>query len=108
MLSSVDIKKELLQQSDMTGIRKRAVQSTDPDMENGIIEQADALEQLTKVKGWVYLEAYMMKVVMDSLLKDEQKENARGMVNIMHYIDQMIRARNIILERRESKNGSGK
>lgn len=105
MLSSANIKKEILEQSDMTGIRKRAVLNDNPDFEQDVIEQADALEKLTQTKGWVYLEAYMMKIVMNSLLEDKDKELAKGMINTMHYIDQMIRARNQIFERREKKDG---
>jgi hypothetical protein len=105
VLSSANIKKEILEQSDMTGIRKRAVLNDNPDFEQDVIEQADALEKLTQTKGWVYLEAYMMKIVMNSLLEDKDKELAKGMINTMHYIDQMIRARNQIFERREKKDG---
>jgi hypothetical protein len=106
VLSSVDIKRELLQQSDMTGIRKRATLNPDPDFEQNVIDQADALEKMVATQGWTYAETYMMKIVMNSLLEDKDKELAKGMINLMHYIDQMIRARNQIFERREKKDAS--
>ena len=106
-LSSADIKRELLEQSDISGIRKRAEgRAVDKDHENIIIEQADALEALTHEKGWAYLEAYMMSKVMNNLLKNEDKELAPGMINTMHFIDQMIRARNQIIERRKAESGA--
>ena len=105
MLSSVDIKRELLQQSDMTGIRKRAVLNEDPNFEQNIIEQADALEKMVATSGWVYLEAYMMTIVREYLVEHKHSELVDGIIRSMQYVDQIIKARNQIFERREKKDG---
>ena len=64
MLSSIDIKKQIIQESDISGIRRRTENLIDVNQEQALIEQADALERLTSEKGWIFLEAYMMKVIM--------------------------------------------
>lgn len=107
MLSSTEIKKQIIAASDISGIRKRVENTLDEGKEHDLIEQADALERLTGEKGWVYLEAYMMRIIMDCLLKDEQKDLAKGMINVMQYVSQIIKIRDNIFERREKEGKNG-
>lgn len=101
ILSSGNIKREILANSDITGIRKRMQGKMTSDQEGTYVAMGEALEGLTQHKGWAYLEAYMMKFIMGSLLSDDNKDITKGFVNIMHYIDQIVRFKNDILEKRE-------
>ena len=107
LLDSSKIKQQILQQSDLTGIRKRVTSNFDADYEQAIIDQADALEKMTATQGWSCLEVYIMKIIMNALLEEKDRELSKGMINIMQYIDQVIRGRNMILERREKGSGNG-
>lgn len=103
MLSSMDIKKQIIQESDISGIRRRTENLIDVNQEQALIEQADALERLTGEKGWIFLEAYMMKIIMSSLLEEKDRELSKGMINVMQYIAQIIKVRDSIFERRKEK-----
>jgi len=103
MLSSIDIKKQIIQESDISGIRRRTENLIDVNQEQALIEQADALERLTSEKGWIFLEAYMMKVIMGSLLEEKDRELSKGMINVMQYIAQLIKVRDGIFERRKER-----
>lgn len=105
LLSSSEIKKQILANSDISGIRRRTENNTDPQHEQNIIDMADALERMKSVPGWVYTEAYMMKIIMGSLLEDRDKDLYKGMINVMQFVDQTIKARDSIFARREKKDG---
>lgn len=100
VLSSSNIKREILANSDITDIRKKIQEKLTSDQEETYLEMGEALENLTRHKGWNYLEAYMMKFIMGNLLNDDQNGYTKGFINLMHYVDQMIRIRNDILEKR--------
>ena len=104
LLSSSEIKKQILANSDISGIRRRTENNVDPQHEQNIIEMADALEKLRDTQGWIYLENYMMRIIMDTVLEDKNKDLSKGMINAMHFIDQTIKARDTILARREAKD----
>jgi hypothetical protein len=104
-LSSSSIKREILANSDISGIRRRAENNPDPQHEQNIIEMADALERMKNTPGWVYLENYMMKIIMDAMLQDRDKDLYKGTVNILQFVDQTIKARDGIFARREKKDG---
>jgi hypothetical protein len=104
LLSSSTIKQQILANSDVSGIRRRSENNPDPQHEQNIIEMADALERMKSVPGWIYLENYMMKVIMDAMLNDSDKDLYKGMINVMHFIDQTIKARDSIFARREKRD----
>lgn len=105
ILSSSVIKRNILAESDITGIRKRLQEKMTGDQEATYLEIGDALESLVKQKGWSFLEAYMMKYIMGNLLTDDNKDVTKGFINLMHYIDQMIKVKNEILEKRQNEAG---
>jgi len=104
-LSSPEIKRQILGDSDISGIRRRMENQIDPNHEQDIIDQADALEKMISSSGWTVLEAYMMKNIMGTLLQGTNKELTPGMINTMQYVDQMLKLRDSIFARREKKDG---
>lgn len=106
ILSSSNIKRQILAESDITGIRKRLQEKMTGDQEGTFLEIGDALESLVQHKGWTFLEAYMMKSIKEKLLNpDEPNPYTQGFINLMHYIDGMIRVKNDILEKRKNEAG---
>jgi len=99
MLSSADIKREILMSSNKTDIRKQISNS----IENGgltegeIMEMGREFENLVKSKGWIFVEAYMMKRMNITGLVFGQpdpdlKGIAKGYMLLMQYIHQIIKA----------------
>jgi hypothetical protein len=105
-MNPAELKRQILMDSDRTGIRKRV--TTQPQdsgiTQNDVLEIGEALEQMTNTKGWMYAEAYILKQAdpMGFLFGEDdpiRKGKARGLVEFMQYIDQMIKARNEIIAR---------
>lgn len=96
ILSSAMIKRQMLMESDVTGIRKRIALEITDEQRGDYIKMGEAFEHLVQSEGWVYLEAYMMKYIMNRILLDEKEEITKGFINLMHYVDQIIRAKDDI------------
>lgn len=99
MLSSSDIKREILMASDSSDIRKKINNgiSSGGLTEGEVIEMGREFENLVKTKGWVFVEAYMMKRMNITGLVFGQadpdlKGIAKGYMLLMQYIDQIIKA----------------
>jgi hypothetical protein len=96
ILSSSGIKRQILAESDITGIRKKIMNDIAKEKRGDYVKMGDAFENLVRSEGWVYLEAYMMKHIMNRVLLDEEKEVTKGFINLIHYVDQIIRAKDDI------------
>lgn len=100
-MDSVSIKRMILENSDQTGIRKRAKDPNTGLPTEERIRTGDALEKMTKSDGWIYLDAYVNKCIsikMGELLASEKddpytKGFIRGMSLPLQYVDQMIKSR---------------
>jgi len=107
-MNSADIKRQILESSDVTGIRKK-MQTPEFGLNNDeIVEMAYCFEEMVKTKGWVYIEAYILKNSNPvGLLFDDdnpiRKGEARALVKIMQYVDQVIKAKNDILRLQDEK-----
>lgn len=99
MISSAEIKRQILMSSDKGEIRKHI----DNSISNGgltegeVIEIGRDLENMVKQKGWAHVEAYMMKRMNITGLvfgdnDPDQKGIAKGFMLLMQYIHQMIKA----------------
>jgi hypothetical protein len=88
--------REIISQSDITGIRKRLKQELTQEQRGDFAKMGDAFEQMVKTDGWTFLQAYMMKHIMGSMLSGEANEFTRGFINIIHYIDQICKMRDEI------------
>ena len=106
ILSSAGIKREILAQSDITGIRKKVGNEIQESQYEQYIEIGTAFEQLVQTKGWVFLEAYMMKFVMGQILSQDNSPNTAGFINLMHYIDQMILVKNDVKAKKEERDAT--
>ena len=96
ILSSSNMKREILANSEVTGIRKRMMNELNEAQKGDYVKMGVALEALTETEGWVYLQEYMMKHIMNSVLNDTDDGLKKGFINIMHFIDQVIRTKNEI------------
>lgn len=101
-MDAASIKRMILENSDSTGIRKRASAPDTGISTDERIRIAECLERMIKTDGWVYLDAYVNKAIsikMGELLASEKddpytKGFIRGMSLPLQYIDQMIKAGN--------------
>ena len=105
MLKASEIKRQILMESDTTGIAKRLVQKWEEGRDDSTtIEMGQAYETMTKTKGWMFLEAWILKHINIVGLvfgkeNQEQKGIAQGLISLMQHMDQVIRAKDEILER---------
>jgi len=105
--SSADIKRQILADSekDRAEIRKKiTVQLPNKDVEGEILEIGAAFEPLVQSKGWLHVETYMLRrmnlvglAFNDTQDDGIQKGMARGYIELMQYVDQMIKARNELI-----------
>jgi hypothetical protein len=107
-MNSADIKREILNSSDKTGIRKRFVSGEAGLTNDDIIEQGNALEQLTKQKGWSYVEAYMLDKCNPALILSTDDINvratAKAMMYLMQWVQQTILAKNDLLKKQNEEH----
>lgn len=96
ILSSGNIMREILANSDITNIRTRLKRELDADQRGDFAKMGDAFEQMVKTDGWVFLQAYMMKHIMSNMLSGEANEYTKGFINVIHYIDQIIKVKDDI------------
>lgn len=114
-LSSAEIKRQILINSDKSGIRAKIQQALENQTmtEGEVLETGNAFEDLTKTKGWIFIESFMFRrmditgFIFAEGDNSAQKGIARGYMELMQYIDQTIKARDKIHER-ESKKEEGK
>jgi len=99
--------REILANSDITNIRTRLKKELTTDQRGDFAKMGDAFEQMVKTDGWVFLQAYMMKHIMSNMLTGEANEYTKGFINVIHYIDQIIKVKDDIraqeAEEREKK-----
>ncbi len=96
LLSSSTIRREIFANSDITGVRKKIMNEMSEAQRGDYVKMGDALEQMVNTEGWVYAQEYMMKLIMGSVLNDENKDITKGFINLLHFIDQVIKAKNEI------------
>jgi hypothetical protein len=106
-MNSADIKREILQSSGNTGIRKRLVSGESGLDSNDIIEMGGALESLVKHKGWSYVESYILKNSnpVGLLFADVDlaaRGKAQALILLMQWVQQTILAKNDLLEKQNA------
>lgn len=115
-LSGADLKRQIIEQSGNLGIRKKVAEGKMPEglTEDDLIQIGNALENLTKQKGWTYIEAYILRVsnLVGSLFAKEgedskiQKGIAKGLIQLLMYVDQHIKIRDDLIEKQNPKGES--
>jgi len=106
-LSSAEIKRQILISAGNSDIKKRMDKAPPGISEGEQIEIGNNLEALTRMKGWTLVESYMMRrmnlvglVLSAEEDKDkDQKGVARGFIELMQWIELMIRRRDEIIEK---------
>jgi hypothetical protein len=111
-LKSADIKRQILDESDKSGIRKRILSKVENNapLEGEIIEMGYAFEKMVPTKGWLFVEQFMLKKISPVSWafsgEDEDEKLRKGMiqayVNLMQYVDQVIETKNILTKKEEA------
>jgi hypothetical protein len=111
MLDSAQLKRQILDKSESSGIRKKLLdmRASEGPSADDIIEQGQAMEQVTTMKGWAFMEQYLLRKCDPTNLLFGQDDpvargEARGAINFMHFIDQTIRAKNELLRKANEKS----
>lgn len=112
-MNAADIKRQILEASEKTGIRKKISSGEAGMTSEDVIEAGDALERMTQTKGWNYVEAYILKRCDPAIILESDdvavRVVGRTLMHLMQYVNEMIKAKNDILrvanEERE-KNGN--
>ena len=98
-----DVKRQILMESEKTGIRKKIVEGNAGLRNEDVIEMGIAFEQLVATKGWAYVEQYILQQANPTTVlfstDEETKARARGLILLMQHIDAVIRAKNEIQAR---------
>jgi hypothetical protein len=109
---SAGIKRMILKETDTSTIGQSiAARMRDPDLKNSddIVEMGNAFEALVEMKGWVFLEEYMIRnanpigLVFQDEKNDLQRGMARGLIQLMQFVDATIKAKNKIQEERNAQ-----
>ena len=109
MLSSSDIKREIIQNSDTSPFKKKMESVPAGMTEDDQIEIGNALEATTKTGGWAIMEQFMltrmnvMGMIMDDKSSDISRGIAKGYIEFMQWIDLSVKRKNEIIERERLK-----
>ena len=113
-MNPIELKRQILEQSDQSGIRKKIL-AADTGLKNDeIIEMGLALEDMTKTKGFAYLEAYILKtsnpigLLMSGTEDSAKMGESRALIRIIQYINEVIKAKDEILRRQDAERKTTK
>jgi phytoene/squalene synthetase len=107
-MNAADIKRQILINSDKTGMRKKLESGEAGLTSEDIIEMGEAFESMTKHKGWAYVESYILKnanpvglLFTDVAASDNLvlRGKAQALILLMQWIQETIIAKNSILTR---------
>jgi hypothetical protein len=111
-LSGAEIKRQILMAANSSEIKKK-VHENPPGISDGeYIEMGNDLEAITKMKGWILIESYMirrMNLVGLALADKEQpdaKGIAKGYIELMQWIQIVIQKRDEILEQEKTRHAT--
>ena len=105
MLSSADIKRQIIDEAKNSSIRKKMERLPEGMSEGDQLEIGKALEAVTKMAGWGLIEQYMLArmnlvgMVMSEKTNEMKKGAAAGFIEMMQWIHLSIKQKNEIQER---------
>jgi hypothetical protein len=105
MLSSADIKREIIASASTSPVRKRMKEVPEGMTEGDQIEIGKALEAVTKLAGWSIIEKYMITranvvgMAMNDNVTDKERGTAKGYIELMQWVTLAINRKDEILER---------
>jgi len=110
-MDSAQLKRMILEKSELSGIRKRILDEKEGINADDIIEMGQEMEKTVNTKGWNFIEAYLVRKCDPTtfLFGTEdamQRGEARGAINLMQYIDQTIKAKNELLRKANERTVS--
>ena len=109
MLSSADIKRQIIAEAPKSAIRKKVESLPEGMTEGDQIEIGNALEATTKTVGWSMIESYMLtrmnlvNMVVSDNSSDVARGTAKGFIEMMQWIHLAIKQKNILVEREKLK-----
>jgi len=111
-LSSAEIKRQILISAGSSEIKKKMDENPPGVSDGEMIEIGQDLENMTKTKGWIVVESYMLRRMNLIGLALSEKENpdhkgmARGFIELMQWIDLAIRKKDDLLQKEKTLHGS--
>jgi len=109
-IPSAEIKRQILMAADSSPVKKKMDQSPPGISEGEQVEWGNDLEAVTKMRGWVFIESYMMRrmnlvglVMSDEKDSSTQKGVAKAFIELMQWIHLTIKRRDEILEKEKLK-----
>jgi len=109
MLTSADIKRDIIKSADSSVVKKRMEESPPSITEGEQIEIGNNLEAMTKTLGWGIIEEYMLTrmnlvgMATSEKSSDVQRGTAKGFIELMQWIQLCIKRKNFLLEREKAK-----
>jgi hypothetical protein len=110
MLSSADIKRQIIDEAKNSSIRKKVEILPSGVTEGDQIEIGSALDITTKTAGWAMVESYMLQrmnlvnMVITDNSSDIARGTAKGFIEMMQWIHLAIKQKNDILEKERLKH----
>jgi hypothetical protein len=106
-MNAADIKRQILEASEKTGIRKKISSGETGMTSEDVVEAGDALERMTQTKGWSYIEAYILKRCNPAIILESDDASvritARSLMYLMQYVNEMILAKNDYIRRQNEE-----
>lgn len=109
MLSSAEIKRQILMGAKESIVKKRM--ENPPGISDGeLIEMGNDLEAVTKMKGWIWIESYMLRrmnlvgLALSDKENPDQKGIARGFIELMQYIQLSVEKKDELLTKERVKH----
>ena len=110
MLSSADIKRDIIKNAKHSPINKR-MQENPPGISTGEqMEIGNNLEALTKIPGWAIAEQYMLvrmnlvNMAISENISEVQRGVAKGFIEFMQWIQLNIERKNQLVEQERLKH----
>ena len=110
MLSSADIKRQIIDEAKNSSIRKKVETLPSGMTEGDQVEIGNALDKTTKTSGWAMIESYMLtrmnlvNMVISDNSSEVAKGTAKGFIEMMQWIHLAIKQKNDILEKERLKH----
>lgn len=113
MLSSAEIKRQILMGASNSPMRKKMEQPHGIS-EGEMIEIGNDLDAVTKHRGWAFIESYMLRrmdlvgLAMSDKPDTDRKGIAKGFIELMQWIQVSIMKRDELLSKERSKHEKAK
>jgi hypothetical protein len=108
MLGSAEIKRQILK-SAKDSIQAKRMENPPGISEGELIEIGNDLEAVSRMRGWILLESYMLRrmnlvgLALSEKDQPDQKGIARGFIELMQWIQLHIEKRDEILQKEKLK-----